>query len=135
MGVGMMLYLFKFSCPDISNSVREISKVADGATDGVILKHLYAQIKYVMCTKYFGLRLLPNINNDGFYLEGISDSKYAGDPNTLISVYGFVQYFCGAPISWKSKAAKSVTVLNHVLKLSNTPPQSWQRKFFLLRIC
>jgi hypothetical protein len=34
MGVGMLLYLVKHSWPDISNSIREISKVADGATEG-----------------------------------------------------------------------------------------------------
>jgi hypothetical protein len=33
MGVGMILYLVKHSCPDISISVRELSKVADGATE------------------------------------------------------------------------------------------------------
>jgi hypothetical protein len=31
-GVGMLLYLVKHSRPDISNAVRELSKVADGAT-------------------------------------------------------------------------------------------------------
>jgi hypothetical protein len=43
-------------------------------------------------------------------LEGISDSEYAADPYTRISVYGYVLYFCGAPIAWKAKAGKSVTL-------------------------
>jgi hypothetical protein len=43
-------------------------------------------------------------------LEGISDIEYAGDPDTRIKVYGYVLYFCGAPIAWKSKAGKSVTL-------------------------
>jgi hypothetical protein len=34
MGVGMLLHLVKHSRPDISNSVRALSKVADGATEG-----------------------------------------------------------------------------------------------------
>jgi hypothetical protein len=42
------------------------------------------------------------LNEDGLYLEGISNSEYAGDPDTHISVYGYVLYFCGAPIAWKS---------------------------------
>ena len=33
-GVGMLLYLVKHSRPDIANAVRELSKVADGATPG-----------------------------------------------------------------------------------------------------
>jgi hypothetical protein len=51
-----------------------------------------------------------NLKNDGFYFEGIADSEYAGDPDTRISVYGYVLYLCGAPIAWKSKAGKSVTL-------------------------
>jgi hypothetical protein len=43
-------------------------------------------------------------------LEGISDSEYAGDPDTRIRVYGYVLYFCGAPIAWKSKEGKSGTL-------------------------
>jgi hypothetical protein len=37
-------------------------------------------------------------------LGGISDSEYAWDPDTQISVYCYILYFFGAPISWKSKA-------------------------------
>jgi hypothetical protein len=43
-------------------------------------------------------------------LEGLSDCKYARDPYTLMSVYDYVLYFCGAPIAWKSKAGKRVTL-------------------------
>jgi hypothetical protein len=43
-------------------------------------------------------------------LVGISDSEYAGDPDTRISVYGYVLYFCGTPIACKSEAGKSVTL-------------------------
>jgi hypothetical protein len=43
-------------------------------------------------------------------LESISASEYAGCPNTCLSVYGYVLYFCLAPIAWKSKPGKSVTL-------------------------
>ncbi|MCU9931140.1 Ty1/Copia family ribonuclease HI, partial [Escherichia coli] len=36
----------------------------------------------------------------------------AGDRETRISVYGYVIYYCGAPISWKFKSGKSVTLLS-----------------------
>jgi hypothetical protein len=85
------------SCPDISNSVSELSKVADSAPEDHF-KALLRTIKYVMGTEYQGLFLQPNMNNDGFYLEGISDSDFVGDPDTRISVYAYV-----------SKAGKSVT--------------------------
>jgi hypothetical protein len=38
------------------------------------------------------------------------DSDYAGDKQTRTSVFGYIIYFCGAPIAWKSKASKSVTL-------------------------
>ena len=44
-GVGMLLYLVKFSQPDIANSVREQSKVMDGATTRH-LKSLWQLMNY-----------------------------------------------------------------------------------------
>ena len=49
-GVGMLLYLVKYSRPDISNAVRELSKVNDGATKGHY-KNLLRVIKYVLYTE------------------------------------------------------------------------------------
>jgi hypothetical protein len=107
--VGMLLYLVKHSRPDISNSVRELSKVADGATEAH-WKAMARLVKYVVDTEEIGLRIKPRKKDDMFVLEGISDSEYAGDPDTRISVYGYILYFCGAPIAWKSKSDKSVTL-------------------------
>ena len=107
-GVGMLLYLVKHSRPDISNAVRELSKVADGATQDH-WKALLRVIKYVLSTETHGLKIKPSVK-ETFYMEGISDSEYAGDKDSRISVYGYILYFCGAPIAWKSKAGKSVTL-------------------------
>jgi hypothetical protein len=108
-GVGMLLYLVKHSRPDLSNSVRELSKVNDGATPAH-WKALMRAIKFTLDTETYALRLKPKKSEEGFYLEGISDSEFAGDKDTRISVYGYILYFCGAPISWKSKSGKSVTL-------------------------
>jgi hypothetical protein len=109
-GVGMLLYLVKHSRLDIANAVRDLSKVADGANQAH-WKALMRAIKYVLITKNLALKIKPNVEeNTPFYLEGISDSDYAGDPDTRASVYGYVIYFCGAPVAWKSKAGKSVTL-------------------------
>jgi hypothetical protein len=89
MGVGMLLHLFKHSRPYISNSVRELFMVVDGATEGHF-EALLRTIKYVLGTEDHGLLLQPKFNNDGFYLEGISDIEYVGDPDTQISVSGYV---------------------------------------------
>jgi hypothetical protein len=73
MGIGMLLYLVKHSCPDISNSVRELSKVEDGATECHFTEVLRT-IKYVIGPEDHGLLLKPKVNNNGFYLERISGS-------------------------------------------------------------
>jgi len=57
-GVGMLLYLAKYSRPDISNVVRELSKCMDGATIGTYLE-LLRVIKFVLDTKNFGLKIRP----------------------------------------------------------------------------
>jgi hypothetical protein len=66
-------------------------------------------IQYVLNTKEICLKIEPNMKEEGYTLEGISDSEYAGDKDTWISVYGYVIYFCGTPVSWKSKLGKTVT--------------------------
>jgi hypothetical protein len=81
-GVGMLLYLVKHSRPDISNSVRELSKVVDGTTRGH-WKTLMRAIKYVLDTKDMGLKLEHKLDkNNLFFLEVISDSEYSGDRDT-----------------------------------------------------
>ncbi len=110
-GVGMLLYLVKHSRPDLANAVRELTKVLDGATEAH-WKAMIRVIKYVFDTKMYALRLQPKILNEdkSYELEGISDSEFAGDRDKRISVFGYITYFCGAPISWKSKSSKSVTL-------------------------
>jgi hypothetical protein len=85
-GVGMLLYLVKHSRPEMSNAVRELSKVGDGATKAH-WKDLMRTIKYVIDTKDRGLKMTPRYPEDSTYvLEGITDSEYAGDRDTRISV-------------------------------------------------
>lgn len=105
----MLLYLVKLSRPDINNAVRELSKVADGATLAN-WNSLTRTIKYVIDTENISLKIKPVLSNDKFTLRGISDSEFAGDTDTRRSVYGYILYFCGAPISGKSKSASSVTL-------------------------
>jgi Reverse transcriptase (RNA-dependent DNA polymerase) len=106
-GVGMLLYLVKHSRLDIANAVRELSKVADGA-NLARWKALLRAIKYVLDTEFLALKIKPKRSNTLFYLEGVSDSDYAGDRDTRVSVYGYIIYFCGAPIAWKSKSGYSI---------------------------
>ena len=107
-GVGMLLYLVKHSRPDIANAVRELSKVMDGATNAS-KKELFRVIKYVIDTENLGLKIEPIM--DGVWkLVAYSDSDWAGDKDNRRSVSGYVIFFCGVPVLWRSRAQKSVSL-------------------------
>ena len=108
-GVGTLLYLTKHSRPDISNPVRELSKTMD-APAPAHLKEMYKLIRFVLETKDHGLKfkLMKSIRK--WVLKAISDSDFASDKETRISIFGYVIYFCGIPIAWRSKGMKSVVL-------------------------
>ena len=108
-GVGTLLYLTKHSRPDISNPVRELSKTMD-APAPANLKEMYKLIRFVLETKDHGLKfkLMKSIRK--WVLKALSDSDFASDKETRISIFGYVIYFCGIPIAWRSKGMKSVVL-------------------------
>ncbi len=108
-GVGTLLYLTKHSRPDLSNSTRELSKVMDGATPAH-MKELKRIIKYVLNTPNVRLRIEPTMDEQQWHLKALCDSDFAADKDTRISVTGYVVYFLGVPVAWKSKGMKSVVL-------------------------
>ena len=92
-GVGTILYLMKHT-PDISNPVRELSKTMD-APGPAHLKEMYKLIRFVLSTKDYGLKfkLIKSIRK--WVLKALSDSDFACDKETRISVFGYVINFCG----------------------------------------
>jgi hypothetical protein len=109
-GVGMLLYLVKHSRPDIANGVRELSKALDGVTPKA-MQEMKRMIKYVLDTKDLALKIKPILDiKDAWSMVAFSDSDYATDPETRISISGYVLYLRGVPISWRSKGQKSVTL-------------------------
>ena len=55
--------------------------------------------------------MVPKMKDDIWQLEALSNSNFANDKETRISVYGYIVFFCGMPIAWKSKSMKSVVLL------------------------
>ena len=88
-GVGTLLSLTKHSRPDISNLVRELSKTMDAPAPGH-LKEMYKLIMFVLSTKDYGLKfkLIKTIRK--WVLRALSDSDFASDKETRISVFGYV---------------------------------------------
>jgi hypothetical protein len=98
-GVGMLLYLTKYSRLDISNIVRELSKCMNAASWGSY-QELLRVIKFIDDTKSFGLKAMPKLDDDfSWNLKVFCDSDWAGDPETRVSVTGtYLTYlFVGAP--------------------------------------
>ena len=101
-GVGTLLYLTKHSRPDITNPARELSKSMDGTSMAQVTE-MYRVINFVLETNTLGLRMVPIFNDGIWKLEALSDSDFANDKDTRYSVYGYIIYFCGVPVAWKSK--------------------------------
>ena len=108
-GVGTLLYLTKHSRLDICNPVRELSKTMD-APAPVHLKEIYKVIRHVLSTKGYGLKFELREDMIKWALKALSDSDFASDKETRISVFGYIIYFCGIPIAWSSKGMKSVVL-------------------------
>jgi hypothetical protein len=77
--------LVKYTRFDIANSVREVSKVADGATMAQ-WKLLLRWIKYVITTDNLAFKTKPNKLEGLTKMEGVSDSENGADQETQISV-------------------------------------------------
>ena len=71
---------------------------------------MYKVINFVLEMKTLGLRMVPIFNDGIWMLEALSDSDFANDKDTRYSVYGYIIYFCGVPVAWKSKSMKSVVL-------------------------
>ena len=117
-GVGMLLYLVKFSRPDICNAVRELSKVNDGATIAHY-KELLRCIKFILDTRN---RMLCYDIGDVLRIKDFSefkmrlsltafcDSDYAGDTDNRKSVTAYAIYFQKCLVAYKSRSQKTVSL-------------------------
>jgi hypothetical protein len=108
-GVGMLLYLIKYSRPDLCIVVRELSKCMDKATMGTYLEMLRV-VKFVIDTKTFCHKILPENKIKNWSLHVFCDSDWAGDSEKRISITGFLVYLMNVPVCWRSKDQRGVTL-------------------------
>ena len=110
-GIGILMFLIKYSRPDISNAVRELSKVNDGATEGQY-KELLRIMKYVKDTKASGLKYHVHnkelSENCIWEMVAYCDSDFAGDKDSQKSVTGYGIYLLGCLVASKSRGQKTV---------------------------
>jgi hypothetical protein len=105
----MLLYLTKYSRPDLCNVVRELAKCMDKATKGTYLETLRV-VKFVIDTKFVCLQIKPKFKGKNWSLRVFCDSDWAGDYETRISVTGFILYLMNVPVYLRSKSQKGVTL-------------------------
>ena len=108
-GVQTVLYLPNHSRPDICNPVRELSKTMDSPAP-IHLKEMYKVIRHVLSTKGYGLKFELRKDIIKWALKVLSDSDFAIAKETRISVFGYIIYFCGIPLAWRSKGMKSIVL-------------------------
>lgn len=113
-GVGKLIHLAKYSRPEISNSVRELSRFG-GEPTPAHLKEMHRCLKYCVSTKNRGILLKPHGQWDGsknflFEITGRSDSTYASCKDTMHSVSGWSAEINGAAYTRKSKTQRFVTL-------------------------
>jgi len=111
--VGTLLYLLKYLHPCLANPLHELSKALDGASQGTF-KELKRVIMFMLDTTDYGLKIQPEPEQERkpWHLTVFLDSNYAGNAETRISMTGFCVFLMGVPISWKSQAQRSVTLLS-----------------------
>ena len=81
----------------------------DGASK-LHMRELRIAAKFVLDTKTLGLHIMPTMYDGIWHLGVQSYSDFTNDKETMISVYGYIVFFCGVPIAWKSKSMKSVVL-------------------------
>jgi hypothetical protein len=100
-----LLYLIKYSRPDLCNVVRELSKCMDKATIGTYLEMLRV-VKFVIDTKTFCLKICPERKIKGWCLHVFCDGDWAGDSEKRISVTGFIVYLMNVPVFFGDQRPK-----------------------------
>jgi hypothetical protein len=111
-GVFTLLYLIKFSCPDLSNVVQELSKCMDKATPAAF-KELKRVMRFVAASKDYGLKVEPTkAEPDVFNWNMVvhTDTDWTGDKEDCRSISSYVINLLGVPVLWKSKSQKSMSI-------------------------
>ena len=105
--VGSLLYAAVVSRPDISNSVREVSRFLH--RPGPAHWNAVSQIfKYLKKTVNF--KLAYNLDTSEPTLSGYCDADLAGDIDGRKSTTGYIFMFGGAPLSWRSSLQPTVAL-------------------------
>ena len=99
--IGSLVYLALASQPDIAFAVIKLSQFS-AQTTWVHWEAVLHIMQYLHGTLDSHLTL-TTAPDDSLELVGYFDSSYADDTSDRHSTCGYVFYFLGGPISWRSK--------------------------------
>ncbi len=106
--LGQLLYLANCTCPDLSNSVRELGKVSSGPS----IRHwrsIQHVLRYLAGNFNYGLLYKSKSeSNEGEFI-GFSDADFAGDKTSRKSCTGYVIKLDGSVIDWTSRTQRAVS--------------------------
>ena len=113
-GVGKLLYLTKWSRPEIANSVRELTRFMTRAYPANY-KAMERVMQHVLSTPDRGVIMQPNTDWDGnnkflFTVDGMSDSGDATEPESRRRCGGLQVFLNKSPIAHKSKMQSSASL-------------------------
>ena len=114
-GVGKLLFIMRYSRPDILNVVRELSKWMTDSSTVHHKKILQQTINYISHTKKRGLllKLDMTVNDpkkDYFIVKGRSGSNYATNPETRKSTSGIEITLNSVPVIIRSIGQKIIAL-------------------------
>ena len=113
-GVGKLLYLTKWSQPEIVNSVRELTRFMTQAYLANY-KAMEQVMQHVLSTPNCGVIMQPDMNWDGneaflFTVDGMSNSGDATEPESRRRCGGLQVFLNKAPIAHKSTMQSSASL-------------------------
>jgi len=113
-GVGKLMYFKRWSRPEMSNAVRDLSRYNGNGSEAHITA-MHRAMRYALGTPNRGLTLSPSHVWDGnpefeFCIHGTADASYKPYNDVGHSVGGHAVFLQNAPISEKSKVQQSTTL-------------------------
>jgi transposase InsO family protein len=100
--VGALLFLSGWGRPDIAYAVAQCARFMScpGPSHIAAVKRI---LRYLQGTKEGSLVYERQPTSDALRLYAYVDADHAGDPESRLSVSGYIVYLSGAPILWASK--------------------------------
>jgi hypothetical protein len=113
-GVGKLMHLKRWSRPEMTNALRDLSRYNSSCTEEHI-EAMHRVMRYATTTPSRGLQLAPKGNWDGnpefeFSVTGYADASFKPYLDTAASVGGHAVFLNDSPIAEKSKLQQSTTL-------------------------